>query len=77
MLSKHFLLICTWIVLLGGLIIILQFLVSPIDTRLTHIEEQVNNHIPTEIKEVNHRIDKLQDQTNQRFDQVNQRLGKL
>ena len=56
---------------LASLIVILQFLVSPIYNRLDHIETQVNNHIPTQIRRLEQKID----QTNQRLDQMNQRLG--
>ena len=67
---------------LASLIVILQFLVSPIYNRLDHIENQVNNHIPTQIRELGEKIDRTNqrlDQTNQRLeqkiDQTNQRLG--
>ncbi len=58
---------------LASLIVILQFLVSPIYNRLDHIENQVNNHIPTQIRELGEKIDR----TNQRLDQTNQRLDRL
>ena len=75
-------------VFIASLIVIAQFLISPINTRLDHIENQVNNHIPTQIRELktdikalnqkidqtNQRIDKLAEQTNQKFDQTNQRF---
>ncbi len=73
---------------LASLIVILQFLVSPIYNRLNHIENQVNNHIPTQIRELGQKIDQTNqrlgekiDQTNQRLeqkiDQTNQRLDRL
>ena len=75
----------------ASLIIIFKFLLGPIYTRLEHIENQVNNHLPTQIKELkenqkelkadikalDQKIDKIADQTNQRFDQVNQRFDRL
>ena len=76
-LAKNFPLICAWIAFLGGLIIILEFLISPINTRLIHIEEQVNNHIPTQIREVNQRLDQTNQRLDQSLDQINQRLDQI
>ena len=80
--------------LLGGfasLIIIVQFSISPIYTRLEHIENQVNNHIPTQIRDLridikalDRKIDRINQELrtdikalDQKFDQTNQRLDKI
>ena len=60
---------------LASLIVILQFLVSPIYNRLNHIENQVNNHIPTQIRRLEQKIDQTNQRLEEKIDQTNQRLG--
>ena len=62
---------------LASLIVILQFLVSPIYNRLDHIENQVNNHIPTQIRRLEEKIDQTNQRLGQKIDQTNQRLDRL
>ncbi len=62
---------------LASLIVILQFLVSPIHNRLNHIENQVNNHIPTQIRRLEEKIDQTNQRLGQKIDQTNQRLDRL
>ena len=41
---------------LASLIIILRLLLAPLYTRMGHIENQVDNHIPTQIRELDQRF---------------------
>ena len=49
---------------LGGLIILGYFFLTPITSRLDRVEEQVNNHIPSQIREIHQRLDHI----DERFD---------
>ena len=80
-------LILSVLVGLASLIIILKLLIGPVYARLDrldHIEDQVNNHIPTQIRginqrldQINQRFDKMQERTDQKLDQINQRFDKM
>ena len=62
---------------LASLFIIIKSVAGPIYTRLSHVEKQVDNHIPSQIRELDQKIDRNADQTNQRFDRINQRFDQV
>lgn len=58
---------------LGGLIILGYFFLTPITSRLDRLENQVNNHLPSQIREIHQRLDRM----DEKFDRINEQLDKI